>query len=104
MDALTVDSSHWVKVSALSGLGSFLVKLPACQLSQLLINRYLAMANSSVVVYEISVALACAQSFGALAEKLGAGRWPQIRWVRAWGLYIGLCHVSIRQSGGPVDK
>ena len=86
MDALTVDSSHWVKVSALSGLGSFLVNLPACQMSQLLINRYLAMAKSSVVVYEISVALACAQSFGALAEKLGAERWPQIRWVNR-----GLC-------------
>eukprot|EP00775_Hariotina_reticulata_P013021 gene13021-13150_t len=79
MDLLTADSSHWVKVAALSGLGPFLLKLPGCQLGQLLLGRFTGMAGSSVVIYEISLALSCAQHYGQLAARLGPGRWQDMR-------------------------
>jgi len=79
MELLTADSSHWVKVAALSGLGPFLLQLPHCQLGQLLLGRFMSMAGSTVVIYEVSVALACAQAFGQLAVLLGADRWADMR-------------------------
>jgi hypothetical protein len=79
MELLTADSSHWVKVAALSGLGPFLLQLPHCQLGQLLLGRFTSMAGSTVVIYEVSVALACAQAFGQLAVLLGPDRWPDVR-------------------------
>lgn len=79
IDCVTADSSHWVKVTALSGLGPCLLALPPCQLSGLLIGRFVAMGSSTTVIYEISVALACAQSFGAVASCLGPQRWAELR-------------------------
>ena len=79
LDAVTSDSSHWVKVTALSGLGPCLLALPPCQLSGLLLGRFVAMGSSTTVIYEISVALACAQSFGLVAARLGPARWPDVR-------------------------
>lgn len=79
VDAVTADSSHWVKVTAQSGLGPCLVALPPCQLSTLLVGRFTAMGSSTTVIYEISVALACAQSLGLVASRLGPQRWPDIR-------------------------
>jgi hypothetical protein len=79
IDCVTADSSHWVKVTALSGLGPCLVALPPCQVSGLLLGRFVAMGSSTTVIYEISVALACAQSFGLVASRLGAHRWPDVR-------------------------
>lgn len=79
MELLSVDSSHWVKVGALDGLGPLLLLLPACQVSQALVQRYLAMASSSVVVNGISVALACARSFGGVVERIGGAAWPMFR-------------------------
>lgn len=79
MELLTADSSHWVKVAALSGLGPFLLQLPPCQLGQLLLGRFTSMAGSTVVIYEVSVALACAQAFGRLAVLLGPDRWHDMR-------------------------
>lgn len=79
MELLTADSSHWVKVAALSGLGPFLLQLPPCQLGQLLLGRFTSMAGSTVVIYEVSVALACAQAFGQLAVLLGPDRWADMR-------------------------
>jgi hypothetical protein len=79
MELLTADSSHWVKVAALSGLGPFLLQLPPCQLGPLLLGRFTSMAGSTVVIYEVSVALACAQVFGQLAVLLGPERWPDMR-------------------------
>jgi hypothetical protein len=85
-DCLTADSSHWVKVTALSGLGPCLLALPPCQLSSLLIGRFVAMGSSTTVIYEISVALACAQSFGLVASRLGPHRWQDMRWAATAGV------------------
>ena len=88
MELLSADSSHWVKVAAMAGLGPFMLLLPGCQVGQLLLGRFTSMAGSTVVIYEISVALSCAQHFGALAMRLGPERWPDMRWVAAgvrWG-------------------
>lgn len=79
MELLSADSSHWVKVAAMSGLGPFLLALPSCQVSLLLLGRFTSMAGSTVVIYEISVALACAQHFGALVVRLGVDRWQEMR-------------------------
>jgi hypothetical protein len=79
MELLTADTSHWVKVAALSGLGPFLMKLPGCQLGQLLLGRFTGMAGSSVVIYEISLALSCAQHYGPLVARLGLGHWQDMR-------------------------
>jgi hypothetical protein len=79
IELLTADSSHWVKVAAWSGLGPFLLQLPPCQLGMLLLGRFTAMAGSTVVIYEVSVALACAQAFGQLAVLLGPDRWHDMR-------------------------
>jgi hypothetical protein len=79
MELLTADSSHWVKVAALSGLGPFLLQLPPCQVGQLLLGRFTSMAGSTVVIYEVSVALACAQAFGQLAVLLRPERWHDMR-------------------------
>lgn len=79
MELLSADSSHWVKVAALSGLGPFLLQLPPCQLGQLLLGRFTSMAGSTVVIYEVSVALSCAQAFGQLAVLLGPERWHDMR-------------------------
>jgi len=79
LDCVTTDSSHWVKVTALNGLGPCLLALPACQLSGLLISRFVAMGSSTSVIYEISVALACAQSLGLVASRLGPHRWGDVR-------------------------
>ncbi|KAI8470275.1 MAG: armadillo-type protein [Monoraphidium minutum] len=79
VDCLTADSSHWVKVTALAGLGPCLLALPPCQLSGLLIGRFVAMGSSTTVISEISVALACAQSLGLVAARLGPARWPDVR-------------------------
>ncbi len=81
METLTSDGSHWVKVSALSSLGAFLVALPATLASARLLGRFTAMAASSVVIHDVSVSLACAQSFGDVAASLGAERWHELRWV-----------------------
>lgn len=79
LEVLTCDTSHWVKVSALSGLGGVLVVLPLYHISLTLLTRFTSMASSSVVIYDISVALSCAQSFEAVLLKLGASRWPDLR-------------------------
>jgi hypothetical protein len=92
VDCVTTDSSHWVKVTALSGLGPCLLALPACQLSGLLVGRYVGMGSSTTVIYEISVALACAQSFGLVASRLGPQRWPDLRCaVFDWAGHGFLC-------------
>jgi hypothetical protein len=79
VDCVTADSSHWVKVTALSGLGPCLLALPPCQLSGQLLGRFVAMGSSTTVIYEISVALACAQSLGAVASRMGPQRWEDVR-------------------------
>lgn len=79
MELLSADTSHWVKVAALSGLGPLLLALPGCQIGMLLLGRFTSMAGSSVVIYEISVALSCAQQFGPLVVRLGAARWHEMR-------------------------
>ncbi|KIZ01231.1 hypothetical protein MNEG_6730 [Monoraphidium neglectum] len=79
IDTLTADSSHWVKVTALGGLGPCLLALPPCQISSLLVGRFVAMGSSTTVISEISVALACAQSLGMVASRLGPARWPDVR-------------------------
>jgi hypothetical protein len=81
MELLSADSSHWVKVAAMAGLGPFMLLLPGCQVGQMLLGRFTSMAGSTVVIYEISVALSCAQHFGALAMRLGPERWADMRWV-----------------------
>ncbi|GBF89506.1 hypothetical protein Rsub_02078 [Raphidocelis subcapitata] len=79
VDCTTADSSHWVKVTALSGLGPCLLALPPCQLSGLLVGRFVATGSSTTVIYDMSPALACAQSLGAVASRLGARHWPDVR-------------------------
>lgn len=85
MELLSADSSHWVKVAAMAGLGPFMLLLPGCQVGQLLLGRFTSMAGSTVVIYEISVALSCAQHFGALAMRLGPERWADMRCAVARG-------------------
>jgi hypothetical protein len=82
MELLSADSSHWVKVAAMAGLGPFMLLLPGCQVGQMLLGRFTSMAGSTVVIYEISVALSCAQHFGALAVRLGPERWADMRCVQ----------------------
>jgi hypothetical protein len=79
IDCVTADSSHWVRVTALSGLGACLLAVPPCQLSGVLLGRFVAMGSSTTAIYDISVALACAQSLGAVASRLGPSRWADVR-------------------------
>lgn len=79
VDFVTADSSHWVKVTGLSGLGPCLMALPPCQLSGMLLGRFVGMGSSTTVIYEISVALTCAQSFSLVTSRLGPHRWPDMR-------------------------
>jgi hypothetical protein len=91
MELLSADSSHWVKVAAMAGLGPFMLLLPGCQVGQMLLGRFTSMAGSTVVIYEISVALSCAQHFGALAVRLGPERWADMRWAGPGELRCVVC-------------
>jgi len=79
MVAFIKDESRWVRKAMFQNMGAYIATLPDEDVTEELVGHYRSMVAPEAVNEEKDLVLACAYSLPAVAVKIGARRWVELR-------------------------